>query len=610
MAMDFIGLSVGMGYTDETVIGGGALKGKNCVVRNIEEVADGVNVTFQSILDDGTVKTDTVFIPKGTQGEDGVDGKSAYEIWLEAGNTGTEEDFLISLVGEKGDDGKSAYQYAQDGGYIGTETEFTTNIARSGVISKELEVERARIDNLTTLQDGSTTGDAELIDARIDKDGNTHVNVGEHIRTVSSQLSSEIETKVTTNGNTVDMVKEVYNADNVIQGYYLKSQGISSTILEIESEEFGYTEPIKAENKNYTFVGHKNDSIFCFDENNLLLGVILTSNDAPFNPVESYPTAKTFRVNIYLPYLETTSITKVDVVGKIDYLQIDNAPVEKKTAQIYVGSSREFQTIPDAVAYAETLANDNTIVDILIDKGTYDIIASYDLSVQVASWIGLKIPNNVNLIGNGLPKDIILTGELPIDTSLYSFEKDDVSILNFIGNTNIENMTINAKNMRYCIHTDGLNSVQSESTSHFRNLILNTSIDEGVTDASMFPLGSGSANGRKCYFENVHFNNNAGTHCACNIHNRAGSNKPCEWVFESCNFLGASYSVMISSYGSNESDLVVLKGCKFEQKIKVQGSGGYTGDNEMQILGYGNSTIEFAWGGQITGERKIDMLIQ
>ena len=41
--------------------------------------------------------------PTGANGKDGKDGKSAYEIWLEAGNTGTEEDFLNSLKGEKGD---------------------------------------------------------------------------------------------------------------------------------------------------------------------------------------------------------------------------------------------------------------------------------------------------------------------------------------------------------------------------------------------------------------------------------------------------------------------------------------------------------------------------
>lgn len=110
MAMDFIGLSVGMGYTDETVIGGGALKGKNCVVSNIEEVADGVNVTFQWTLDDGTVQTDTAFIPRGTQGEAGVAGKSAYQVWLDEGNTGSEEDFLNSLKGEKGADGTMSFE--------------------------------------------------------------------------------------------------------------------------------------------------------------------------------------------------------------------------------------------------------------------------------------------------------------------------------------------------------------------------------------------------------------------------------------------------------------------------------------------------------------------
>ena len=44
----------------------------------------------------------------GTPGQDGApgqDGKSAYEIWLEAGNTGTEADFLASLRGQDGQNG-------------------------------------------------------------------------------------------------------------------------------------------------------------------------------------------------------------------------------------------------------------------------------------------------------------------------------------------------------------------------------------------------------------------------------------------------------------------------------------------------------------------------
>lgn len=40
----------------------------------------------------------------------GKDGKSAYDIWLEQGNTGTEQDFLDSLKGAKGDQGDQGIQ--------------------------------------------------------------------------------------------------------------------------------------------------------------------------------------------------------------------------------------------------------------------------------------------------------------------------------------------------------------------------------------------------------------------------------------------------------------------------------------------------------------------
>jgi len=42
----------------------------------------------------------------GADGIDGIDGKSAYQVWLDAGNTGTEADFLASLVGAQGPTGE------------------------------------------------------------------------------------------------------------------------------------------------------------------------------------------------------------------------------------------------------------------------------------------------------------------------------------------------------------------------------------------------------------------------------------------------------------------------------------------------------------------------
>ena len=54
----------------------------------------------------------------------------AYEIWLEAGNSGTEEDFLAWLKGNSGEpgkdgaDGKSAYEIWLEAGNSGTEEDF------------------------------------------------------------------------------------------------------------------------------------------------------------------------------------------------------------------------------------------------------------------------------------------------------------------------------------------------------------------------------------------------------------------------------------------------------------------------------------------------------
>ena len=47
----------------------------------------------------------------------GTDGKSAYELAVENGYTGTELEWLAALAGEVGADGESAYELAVQNGY-------------------------------------------------------------------------------------------------------------------------------------------------------------------------------------------------------------------------------------------------------------------------------------------------------------------------------------------------------------------------------------------------------------------------------------------------------------------------------------------------------------
>ena len=56
----------------------------------------------------------------------------------------------------------------------------------------EIAVERARIDNLSTLTEGSTTADAELLDIRVKADGTTATSEGNAVREQVSQLKGEL----------------------------------------------------------------------------------------------------------------------------------------------------------------------------------------------------------------------------------------------------------------------------------------------------------------------------------------------------------------------------------------------------------------------------------
>lgn len=121
-------------YTDETVLGGGAVKGKNCTVSSITE-ADGVHkVTFSWTLDNGTVKTQTIEVKDGEEGYTPVKGV----------------DYFDGEQGEKGDAGNGiiAITKTSTAGLVDTYTivfddgdTSTFNVVNGANITKVSELE-------------------------------------------------------------------------------------------------------------------------------------------------------------------------------------------------------------------------------------------------------------------------------------------------------------------------------------------------------------------------------------------------------------------------------------------------------------------------------------
>nr|DAF61342.1 MAG TPA: hypothetical protein [Siphoviridae sp. ctENB54] len=61
-------------FTSETVLGGGAVVGKNVTISSITPIDGGNRITFSYTLDNGTTKTSTLDVMNGVNGTDGKDG--------------------------------------------------------------------------------------------------------------------------------------------------------------------------------------------------------------------------------------------------------------------------------------------------------------------------------------------------------------------------------------------------------------------------------------------------------------------------------------------------------------------------------------------------------
>lgn len=104
MAIDKTTYAASKKYTDTTVAGGGAIKGKNCTIDSITDITGGHRVTFKWTLDNGTVQTGTMDVLDGAQGPQGIQGPEGPK--GETGETGAQgPQGVPGADGQDGEDG-------------------------------------------------------------------------------------------------------------------------------------------------------------------------------------------------------------------------------------------------------------------------------------------------------------------------------------------------------------------------------------------------------------------------------------------------------------------------------------------------------------------------
>lgn len=122
-------------------------------------ITDKNGITTANILNgqDGT---------NGKDGLDGEDGKSAYEIWLDEGNEGTEQDFLDSLKGVDGIDGRNGTDgingtNGQDGYTPVKGTDYWTNADKAEIVQSAVtQVETDIQPTITSIENTADTANS------------------------------------------------------------------------------------------------------------------------------------------------------------------------------------------------------------------------------------------------------------------------------------------------------------------------------------------------------------------------------------------------------------------------------------------------------------------
>ena len=216
MGLNIFTLGSSKTYTRESLLGGGAVVGKNVTISSITPIEGGNRVTFSYTLDDGTVKTSTMDVMDGKDGIDGINGTNGKD--GQPGKDGADgqpgsDGFSPSAKIEKVGDTATITITDKDGTTTATIKDGQGGTGGSG---EENVIESISVNGTPISVDENKNVDITVPDAYDDTD----------IRTELANKSDSDHTHTTVNGHTVesDVPVDAKFTDTVYDDTQVKTQ--------------------------------------------------------------------------------------------------------------------------------------------------------------------------------------------------------------------------------------------------------------------------------------------------------------------------------------------------------------------------------------------------
>lgn len=319
---------------------------------------------------------------------------------------------------------------------------------------------------------------------------------------------------------------------------------------------------------------------------NILIQSIVTSNGNNYQDVDYTATHNMFvRISILKASTEPTVII---YSNNVDLSSVININI------IEVGAGKSFTSLISAINSIKDSSAKNQY-EIHLYEGIYNTIEPEKIN---NTYYGLMIPDYVSIIGIGSRENIIISDECP---SGYESYAHNISTLNFCDNGRLENVTVEAKNLRYCNHDDHMSANTLVVRHEYKDCVFKMKTIDSGFDVSGTCVGIGAMYDKQIIFERCDFineNNDNGNRCCVLLHDSSGRTG-CVMTLDSCKFTGSRWNIKLSNNDALLSNIVTLKGNYFTQPILVTTlSSIYS--NIFSIRAWGNKGFSYVVAGNLT----------